>query len=104
MLPHSARHFGRAIIMPNLVPPVLTGDQAAAYRDRILAALLDMEHGLIRKRKQAGSIDGIVRIGCNAKACPQGHLMTPGGQICCCTHPGSDLIGLFFGLPFVKTR
>ncbi|MBN7786295.1 dihydroorotase [Ponticoccus gilvus] len=37
--PESARHFGRAIIMPNLVPPVVTGDQAAAYRDRILAAL-----------------------------------------------------------------
>ncbi|WP_423210378.1 dihydroorotase [Paracoccus yeei] len=32
-------HFGRAIIMPNLVPPVVTGAQAAAYRDRILAAL-----------------------------------------------------------------
>lgn len=36
--PHSAG-FGRAIIMPNLVPPVVTGDQAAAYRNRILAAL-----------------------------------------------------------------
>lgn len=31
-------HFGRAIIMPNLVPPVVTAEQAAAYRDRILAA------------------------------------------------------------------
>ncbi|MEM9798274.1 MAG: dihydroorotase [Pseudomonadota bacterium] len=30
--------FGRAIIMPNLVPPVVTGVEAAAYRDRILAA------------------------------------------------------------------
>ncbi len=38
--PHSAG-FGRAIIMPNLVPPVTTGAQAAAYRDRILAALPD---------------------------------------------------------------
>ena len=36
--PHSA-DFGRAIIMPNLVPPVVTGDQARAYRDRIRAAL-----------------------------------------------------------------
>jgi dihydroorotase len=36
--PHSAG-FGRAIIMPNLVPPVVTGAQAAVYRDRILAAL-----------------------------------------------------------------
>jgi dihydroorotase len=41
VLPESARHFARAIIMPNLVPPVVTGDQAAAYRDRILAALPD---------------------------------------------------------------
>ncbi|SNR56136.1 dihydroorotase [Paracoccus sediminis] len=38
--PHSAG-FGRAIIMPNLVPPVVTGAQAAAYRNRILAALPD---------------------------------------------------------------
>lgn len=39
VLPETSRHFGRAIIMPNLVPPVVTGAQAAAYRDRILAAL-----------------------------------------------------------------
>jgi dihydroorotase len=39
VLPETARHFARAIIMPNLVPPVVTGDQARAYRDRILAAL-----------------------------------------------------------------
>lgn len=37
--PESARDFGRAIIMPNLVPPVVTADQAASYRDRIMAAL-----------------------------------------------------------------
>lgn len=39
VLPETARHFARAIVMPNLVPPVVTGDDAAAYRDRILAAL-----------------------------------------------------------------
>ncbi|MGR3564055.1 MAG: dihydroorotase [Heliomarina sp.] len=39
VLPETARHFARAIIMPNLVPPVVTGAQASAYRDRILAAL-----------------------------------------------------------------
>lgn len=39
--PVSAAHFGRAIIMPNLVPPVVRGDHAAAYRDRILNALPD---------------------------------------------------------------
>ncbi len=38
VLPESARHFGRAIIMPNLVPPVVTARDAAEYRDRILAA------------------------------------------------------------------
>jgi len=37
--PESARDFGRAIIMPNLVPPVVTAAQAAAYRSRIMAAL-----------------------------------------------------------------
>ena len=37
--PESARHFARAIIMPNLVPPVVTGAQATAYRARILSAL-----------------------------------------------------------------
>ena len=39
VLPETARHFARAVIMPNLVPPVVTGAQAQAYRDRILAAL-----------------------------------------------------------------
>ncbi len=39
VLPETVRHFARAIIMPNLVPPVVTGAQAAAYRDRIRAAL-----------------------------------------------------------------
>lgn len=37
--PESARDFGRAIIMPNLVPPVVTKANAEAYRDRILAAI-----------------------------------------------------------------
>jgi dihydroorotase len=39
VLPETARHFGRAIVMPNLVPPVVTGDDARAYRDRIMACL-----------------------------------------------------------------
>lgn len=38
VLPHSARQFARAIVMPNLQPPITTTVQAAAYRDRILAA------------------------------------------------------------------
>ena len=39
VVPHTARQFGRAIIMPNLKPPVTTAVQAMAYRDRILAAV-----------------------------------------------------------------
>ena len=39
VVPHSARQFGRAIIMPNLRPPVATVAQALAYRERIVAAV-----------------------------------------------------------------
>jgi len=39
VLPHTSRNFARAIIMPNLVPPVVTAADARAYRDRILAAI-----------------------------------------------------------------
>lgn len=39
VLPDTARRFARAIVMPNLKPPVRTVDEAAAYRERILAAL-----------------------------------------------------------------
>ncbi len=38
-LPHTAQRFARAIVMPNLKPPVTTTGQALAYRARILAAL-----------------------------------------------------------------
>lgn len=38
VVPATAACFGRAIIMPNLVPPVTTADEAMAYRGRILAA------------------------------------------------------------------
>lgn len=39
VLPHTVRQFARAIIMPNLKPPVRTVADAAAYRDRIIAAI-----------------------------------------------------------------
>lgn len=39
VLPHTAARFGRAIVMPNLKPPVTTTALALAYRDRIRAAL-----------------------------------------------------------------
>ncbi|MEL6814211.1 MAG: amidohydrolase family protein, partial [Cyanobacteria bacterium J06598_3] len=39
VLPHTVRQFARAIVMPNLKPPVRTVADAAAYRDRIMAAI-----------------------------------------------------------------
>jgi len=39
VLPDTVRQFARAIVMPNLKPPVRTVAEAAAYRDRILAAI-----------------------------------------------------------------
>ncbi len=39
VVPHTAAEFGRAIIMPNLKPPVTTAAQALAYKQRILAAV-----------------------------------------------------------------
>lgn len=39
VVPHTAAQFGRAIIMPNLRPPVTTAEQALAYKQRILAAV-----------------------------------------------------------------
>lgn len=39
VLPHTARQFARAIVMPNLKPPVRSLADAAAYRDRIIAAI-----------------------------------------------------------------
>jgi dihydroorotase len=39
VVPFTARQFARAIVMPNLSPPVTTAEAGAAYRDRILAAV-----------------------------------------------------------------
>ena len=39
VVPHTAAEFARAIIMPNLKPPVTTAAQALAYKQRILAAV-----------------------------------------------------------------
>lgn len=39
LVPHTARRFARAIVMPNLKPPVVTTEQAAAYRKRVLNAV-----------------------------------------------------------------
>ena len=39
VLPFSSEHFGRAIVMPNLVPPLIRSSDIRQYRERILAAL-----------------------------------------------------------------
>ncbi|KAJ1415961.1 Metal-dependent hydrolase, partial [Sesbania bispinosa] len=39
VIPHSTRHFGRAIVMPNLKPPITTTAAAIAYRESILKAI-----------------------------------------------------------------
>ncbi|XP_027347550.1 dihydroorotase, mitochondrial [Abrus precatorius] len=39
VLPHSAKHFGRAIVMPNLKPPITTTAAAVTYRESILKAI-----------------------------------------------------------------
>ena len=74
VLPDTARQFARAIIMPNLRPPVTTTAQAAAYRERILAAIpkdMSFEPLMtlyltdntsaeeIRRAKQSGFVHGV---------------------------------------------
>ncbi|GMR08904.1 MAG: dihydroorotase [Gammaproteobacteria bacterium] len=74
VVPHTATQFARAIIMPNLKPPVTTTEQALAYRERILASVpegmpfiplmtlyLTNETSAeeIRKAHQSGAITGI---------------------------------------------
>jgi len=39
VVPHTSGHFGKAIVMPNLVPPVVNAEMASAYKDRIMAAV-----------------------------------------------------------------
>jgi dihydroorotase len=59
VVPHTAAQFARAIVMPNLKPPVTTTAMAAAYRDRILAAVPQgMQFERIRERRQALSCRG----------------------------------------------
>ena len=72
VLPHTARQFARAIVMPNLRPPVTTAAQALAYRQRIVQALPESAGGFeplmtlyltdntppdeIRRAKEAGVV------------------------------------------------
>ena len=74
VVPDTARRFGRAIIMPNLVPPVTTTDLARQYRERIVAAVPagvdfqplmtlylteDMQPGEVGAAKASGFVHGI---------------------------------------------
>ena len=74
VLPDTARQFARAIVMPNLKPPVTTTEQALAYRARIIAAIpagMQFEPLMtlfltdnttaqeIRKAKQSGMIHAV---------------------------------------------
>lgn len=74
---HSARQFARAIVMPNLQPPVISTEQARGYRDRIVQALVRRGEDLdftplmtlyltdntsaeeVRRAKESGFIHGI---------------------------------------------
>jgi dihydroorotase len=44
VLPHTAREFGRGLIMPNLRPPIVTLEDAQAYRQRIMEAVPEGRH------------------------------------------------------------
>jgi dihydroorotase len=46
VVPETTRHFARAIIMPNLVPPILKGSDAVKYKERIENAIPKNEHFL----------------------------------------------------------
>jgi len=74
VIPPTARRFARAIIMPNLRPPITTVEQASAYRDRILAAVPDgetfdplmtlyltdvMQPDEVRKGKESGIVTAV---------------------------------------------
>lgn len=67
-VPASARVFNRAVIMPNLVPPVTSVDMAMAYRERILAALpqgMTFEPMMALYLTQTTSVDEIRRAASN---------------------------------------
>ncbi len=71
-VPDTARRFGRAVAMPNLMPPIATTDQALAYRDRIRAAAptsSGFEALMTLYLTDDTSADEILR----AKACGQVH-------------------------------
>ena len=46
VVPETTRHFSRAIIMPNLVPPILKGDDAVKYKNRIQNAIPEQDRFL----------------------------------------------------------
>ena len=80
VLPHTARQFARAIVMPNLKPPVTTAAMAQAYRQRINEALpagADFRLGMTMARANCRAVCGSTafsaapsrRCGCLFAAC-----------------------------------
>ena len=71
VLPETLRHFARAVVMPNLVPPVVTFAGARAYHDRIVALLpepgfqplmtLDLTEGTDPADVRAAAASGLVK-------------------------------------------
>ena len=39
VVPETTKHFARAIVMPNLTPPILNGKQAVEYKERIIKSI-----------------------------------------------------------------
>ena len=68
---HTARQFARAIVMPNLTPPVTRAADAAPYRTRILAALPDGAASLALPDGAASLPEGAAEVGC-ASGAPEG--------------------------------
>ena len=54
VLPFTAKNFGRAILMPNLVPPVRTTADGAAYLDRVVAALPQGSKFVLQRMEKIG--------------------------------------------------
>jgi len=44
VVPETSRHFNRAVVMPNLIPPILSGQDASEYKKRIQAAVPFSDH------------------------------------------------------------
>ena len=51
VVPETTRHFGRSIVMPNLIPPILNGKDALQYKKRIERAMQLKERDKKKKKR-----------------------------------------------------